>query len=104
MPLVYITNRGPHDYSEAKQFGELIYCTDGSLNKFDTAQMYRELNDAMHDSCEDDYILITSLASVCCIACAIFAAKHQCLNLLIHKGDSYIVRQLYFKDQTSGNY
>jgi len=65
--------------------------------------MYRELSEAMHDSQDDDYILITSLASLCCVACAIFAAKHQRLNLLIHKGDGYVSRELYFKGLTSGN-
>ena len=100
MPLVYVVNRGPHDYTDAKRFGEIIFCTTGSLDKFDTAQMYRELAESMHDSQPEDYILLTSLTSLCSIACAMFAAKHQCLNLLLHKGDGYLVKSLYFKDNS----
>ena len=98
MSLVYVVNRGPHNYDDAKQFGEIIYCTDGKLDKFDTAEMYRELNEAMYDSQAEDYILLTSLTSLCCVACAIFAAKHQRINLLIHKGDGYVMREIHLKN------
>ena len=91
---VYITNRGPHDYSGAKRFGELIFCTEGSLDKMDTAQMYRLLVDAMHDSEPEDYILIGSLTSLCCVATSIFAAKHWRINLLLHRQDGYQERTI----------
>lgn len=95
--FVYIVNKGPHDYSEAEKFGKIVFCTDGSMDRYDTAQMFREVQEALRDSCNSDYILLTSLTSLCSVACAIFAAKHKCLNLLIHKpGDGYIARQLVF--------
>ena len=96
MPLVYILNRGAHNYTDAERFGELIFCTDGSLDRYDTSQMYRELREAMLESHEDDYILITSLTSLCSIACAIFVSKHKALNLLIHKDSGYVERKLVF--------
>src|SRR5258706_3574252 len=98
MSLVYIPNRGPHNYEDALKFGNLVYCTVGSLDKFDTAEMFRELSDAMFDSVPEDFILLTSLTSLCSIACAIFAAKHQRINLLIHKNnEGYIVREIHFR-------
>lgn len=103
MAIVYIPNRGPHDYTDAERFGTLMYCTDGSLDKFDTAEMYRELCDAMHDSEPEDYIVLGSLISLCCVACAIFAAKHHRLNLLIHRTDGYTARSLYLNN-LQGNY
>lgn len=96
MPKVYITNRGPHNYSDAERFGELVFCTEGEVDKFDTAQMFRQLSTAFEDSIADDYILLTSLASLCSVACAIFAARHQQLNLLLFKGDGYLARSLFF--------
>lgn len=96
MPLVYILNKGGHNYSEAESFGDIVYCTDGNLDKFDTSQMYRELSASMADSDRGDYILLTSLTSLCSIACAIFAHKHACLNLLIHKDGKYRERKLVF--------
>lgn len=98
MPLIYIPNRGPHNYAEAERFGDLVYCTTGSLDKFDTAEMFRELSDAMFDSQPEDFILLTSLTSLCSIACAIFAAKHQRVNLLIHKNnEGYVKRELHLR-------
>jgi len=100
MAKVYIPNKGAHDYESAKRFGELVFCTDGVLDKWDTSQMYRELSSAMEDSCADDYIVLTSLASLCGIACAIFAAKHGKLNLLIHRADGYVARTLMLDNET----
>ena len=98
MPKVYVLNRGPHNYADAERFGTLVFCTEGNLDKFDTADMYRKLNDAMQDSQADDYILITSLTSLCCIASAIFSARHWRLNLLIHRSDGYVSRELYINN------
>lgn len=95
---VYIINRSAHDFSDAKRFGELIFCTEGTVERFDTSQMFRELSEALSDSQPTDYLLLTSLPALCCVACAIFAAKHQCLNLLLHRADGYIARSLYLKN------
>ena len=103
MKMVYIPNRGPHDYSEAKSFGQLIYCTEGSLDKFDTSQMFRELTAAMADAQPEDYILLTSLASLCSVACAVFAHRFGRLNLLIHRGQGYVERSLILINNPQGN-
>lgn len=101
MAKVYITNKGGHDYSAAEKFGELVFCTKGSLPRFNTAQMFRELSQAMKDSSPDDYILITSLASLNSVACALFAHKHGRLNLLLWQPDEgskgkYVERTILF--------
>ena len=100
MPKVYVLNRGGHDYAEAERFGELVYCTDGLIDKLDTSLMFRELSVAMKDSQPDDYILLTSLSSLCSVACAMFAAKHGKLNLLLFRGDGYVSRTLVFNNFT----
>ena len=97
--LVYVLNKGAHDYSDAVRFGELRFCTDGSMDRYDTNQMYRELSYAMGDSQPEDYILLTSLTSLCSVACAIFAAKHQRLNLLIHKDTGYVARSIVLNQE-----
>ena len=94
MPLVYVLNRGGHDYSEASRFGNVVYCTDGPLDKWDVSQMYREFSVSLATSEPDDYIVLTSLASLCSVACAIFAHMHGRLNLLIYKDGSYVERKI----------
>ena len=97
---VYVINQGAHDYTAAEYFGDIIYCTKGSVDRFDTSQMFRELLEALHDSQADDYILLTSLTTLCCVACSIMAAKHGQVNLLLFRGDAYVERTLYLKNIT----
>lgn len=94
MAKVYVVNRGGHDYSSAERYGTLVYCTEGQLSKFDTAQMFREVVAAMQDSNEEDFILLTSLTSLCSVASAIFAAKHKRVNFLIFQDGNYLERKL----------
>ena len=96
MSKVYILNKGAHDYSAAKKFGELVYCTQGQLGKWNTSQMARELEPHIASSNSDDYILLTSLATLCSIACSMFARKHGRINLLIFKDDGYVKRTVVF--------
>lgn len=103
---VYVLNKGPHDYSGAEKYGELVFCTTGSLDKDDISQMYRVFTDVFHESEPYDMILLTSLASLCSVACSVFVAMHGELHLLIHKGareDGYLERSLYFDDNTQGD-
>lgn len=102
MAYVFILNKAPHDYSDAERFGELVFCTNGPLDKLDLSQMYRELDRAFEDSQAEDWILLTSLTSLCVVACSIFVLKHERLNLLIHTREGYIERSLYFPTTLQG--
>lgn len=95
MAKVYVLNRGPYDYSDAERFGELVYCTEGSLDKVDTTHMYRLLLPFMKESIPEDYILLTSLTSLCCVACAMFSYYNGRLNLLVHTAGGYIPRTIH---------
>lgn len=96
---VYVVNKGPHNYQDAEQFGELVFCSEGTLDKLDTNNMYRELSSAMQDSIPEDWILVTSLATLCSVACALFAAKHGCVNLLVFHEGRYLPRMLNFHNE-----
>lgn len=91
---VYIVNRSGHDHSDAERFGELVYLTEGKMDRYNTNQMYRIFAEAFRDSEPDDYILPTSLNILCSTACAVFARKHGTLNLLLFKNGKYIERNL----------
>ena len=91
-PKVYIPNKGTHDYSTAQQYGELVFITQGSINKFALDTIYRTAVACMADSSEDDYLIISSLNSLCSICAAILARKHGRLNFLLFRRDRYIER------------
>lgn len=96
MSKVYILNNGGHDYSAAQEFGSPVICTEGVVDKKDTAQMFRLLSDALEYAQETDYILITSLTSLCCIAVGIMADRFGKVNLLIYEGGRYLPRTIVF--------
>ena len=94
MPKVFIINDSGHDYSEAKKYGELVYLTKGKVASYATTQHYRNFSEKMKDAKPEDYILITSLASMNCIAGWIIGTLGFPLNLLIYKDDRYVVRRI----------
>lgn len=94
MPKVYIVNRSGHDFSTAGRFGELVYLSEGEVDKLASNEIYRRFTAAMKGSKPDDYILITSLASMCAVAAACFAFKHGTLNLLLYERGRYVERCL----------
>lgn len=98
---VFVVNKGAHDYSKAERFGELVFCTDGTLSKFDLNQMYRELTAAMREAGPDDWILLTSLTTLCSVACAIFGRRFGRLNLLIFKDNDYVERRIILNDNAT---
>lgn len=91
---VYIVNKSGHDFDEAIPFGELVYLSEGMMDRYAITSMFRQFSEIMKDSHEDDYILLTGLASMGSIACAIFAYKHGRLNLLIFKNNKYLERRV----------
>lgn len=95
MPKVFIINNSGHDYSDARRYGELIYLTKGIVAPFKTNLHYRELSEKMKHATPEDYILITSLASLNCIAGWIIGTLGFPLNMLIYKENKYIVKKLY---------
>jgi len=98
MPKVFIVSDGGHDYSDAERFGELVYCTEGVIRKDDIAQMYRELNDKLALAEPGDYLLISSLTSLCSVAAAILGFQFGEVHFLLYKDGQYVSRDLILED------
>lgn len=94
MPKVFVVNDGGHDYSDAERFGELVFCTEHVIRKDDTAQMFRELSESLSWAQSDDYLLVSSLTSLCMIAAGIMGDKFGELHLLIFKDGQYVSRDI----------
>ena len=85
MSKVYIVNKSAHDFHNAEKFGNLIFMSEGRLNRFGTNDMMRKFSDAMRNSKEEDYLLPCSLNTANIMAAVVFANKHKRLNLLLFK-------------------
>jgi len=95
---VFIINKSGHDFSDAKRFGDLIYLSEGMIDRYAITSMYREFVGILKESNKDDYILLSGLSSMSSIACSIFAFIHGRLNLLIFRNDRYITRKIVLKE------
>jgi len=94
MATVYIVNNGGHDYSDANRFGRIQFLSAGPVSKFAVSKMYREFAMKLRESTDTDYILLTGLTTMACIACSCFAFLHGRINLLIFKNGKYVERKL----------
>ena len=94
MNKVFIVNKSAHDFSPAENFGEIIFLSEGPMNRYATNNMHRKFIDVLKDSSKEDYIVPCSLNVMNSIASAIFARMHGTLNLLLFKNGSYIERNM----------
>jgi hypothetical protein len=102
MAKVYVINKGGHDYSDAKRFGELHFLSEGPISKFAVSKIYREFAMQLRESTPNDYILVTGLTTMACIACSCFSFLHRGkLNMLLYKNGRYIERRLLLSDLLS---
>jgi len=102
MAKVYVLNNGGHDYSAAASFGEVIVCDNSPVRKDDVSQMFRQLTDNLQDFRACDYILVTSLTSLCMVAAGIIADRFGKINMLLFHNGQYVGKSLVF--ETSVNY
>ena len=95
MATVYVVNKGGHDFSSAKNYGKLVFLTEGHYSPFAVDKMYREMARKLKDSNPEDFILCTGLTIMNSIACSCFAMKHGGkLNMLLFRNGRYIQRTL----------
>lgn len=99
MKKVYIVNNGGHDYSDAERYGELNFCTSAALGKWDISAMFRELTVALEDAHPDDYLMISSLTSLCAVATAILADRFGEVHFLVYKDGKYLERDLILNNE-----
>lgn len=94
MAKVYVVNKSAHNFDPAKKYGELVFMSEGPVNRYATNNMARTFKEAMKDSNPEDHIVLCALNVMNSIACAVFAQKHGRLNLLLYKNGDYLERNL----------
>ena len=100
MKKVFVINRGCHDLSDAERFGELVFLSEGSINRYAVSNMYREFVQHLKESTKEDFLLITGLSVMSSLACAIFARMHGRINLLLYKASRMSEVEGYYVERT----
>lgn len=91
MPKVYVAGRESHDYSAAKDFGEVVQLSDsGPMDRYSVDSMYKKFAKELRASSSEDFIILTGLTVMSCIACSCFAYLHGRVNILLFKNNRYI--------------
>lgn len=86
---VFIVNKGGHDYTAAEQYGDLVFLSEGSVDKLAVGHMYRLMAEHLDSSSSEDYILLCGLPTMQAVATGMFAFKHKRLNLLLFWSGEY---------------
>lgn len=93
-PKVFVPNDSYHDYSGAKRFGDLVFITEGRVNRKNVNDITRKVAEALEEAEAHDFVVISSLSVINSITCAVMAMRFKRLNLLLfddHAG-SYFSR------------
>ena len=91
---VFIVSGSSHDFAPAEQFGELVYLSQGPMNRYGVNDMYRQFWDKMKDSSPDDYILVCGLAVMNAVAASIMTRLHGRINYLLYQKGGYLERNI----------
>lgn len=86
---VYILSNNGHDFSDAERFGDLVFLNISHFAKWDVSLLKEELIIGMQEALEEDLIVVSSLASHCCVATALMIEWFGRVNFLIYRNDRY---------------
>jgi hypothetical protein len=96
-PRVYVPSKSAHNFDDAKQFGELVYLTEGVLNRIQINNVYRIVAAALAGADRNDYLLITGPTTVNAVAASILGYRFGQVNYLIFDGYAgrYVSKPIY---------
>lgn len=98
MPKVYVPNRSFHDFKDAARFGELVFLTEGMVNRMNVNKITRQCMVAMKGATAGDFIVVSSLSIITAIASSLMAFAFGRINFLIWEDDHYIERNIVLGD------
>ena len=86
---VFVTNLTFHDFSPAREFGDLVIVTNGTPNLMNIEIIKAQIDRVLSEMVEEDYLLIAGSAMVSVL----------CLRYLFDKMHGTHVRLLYWNAQ-----
>lgn len=102
MAKVYVVNKSSHDFSPAADYGELVFLSEGPMNRYEANNMARQFLPYLLCSSKEDYLLPCGLSIMNMIAASIFVHLHGRLNILLYKNKVYKEINLVFDEAGKG--
>jgi len=81
-PVVWITNYAGHEFSLAKQYGELRYITKGYISFSSLDRLKFHIAGQLVESQPEDYLLLSGTIIICVIAAIVWFKMHKKIKLL----------------------
>ena len=103
MHTVFITNKSPHDFSDAERYGRIVFLTTGFIRQYSTDRIQemvlqgRVTDVGLVDSQPGDFLLISSLNILTAISSSVLAKRHGLVNYLLFKRGRYTDRTVLFR-------
>lgn len=89
-PKVYALTRQSYDYSQAEQFGDLIFVATTTLPKYDMRLQKTIISNGLKDITEDDYIILSGLPTYMSLAMFFVAKRLKKVKVLLWRYSEYI--------------
>lgn len=96
MSKVYILMDGGHDYSAAKEYGELVMVGLTPSMSYDTSRVFSLLSEAMREADGDDCIVVSGITTFCCIAVGFMVDWYQQANILLFSDGRYMKKTITY--------
>lgn len=98
-PKVWVVNWAGHDYSPAKEYGELNWLTRGYVSLGNLDRLFYTVAEAVSQTHKDDFLLPAGLAILNVVAAAVWLRIHGSIRILVwdQKHDHY--RELTFNGE-----
>ncbi len=95
-PVVWLVNKGGHDFADLERFGRVIPLTTGSVNIFNPDRLMVGMGHHIGMATESDYLAISGSPILNALAVAMWLAKFPHVNLLQHsiRQDKYVYLQV----------
>ena len=92
---VYISNMSKaHDYAKAAKFGAIRPITSGNYPIFKTTRLMEEIIEALSESTEDDYLLLSGSSVIAALCMLVWSQMHKRVAILLfdRRQDDYVER------------
>lgn len=103
MRKVFVVSGSSHNFSAARKWGELVFLSNGPMNRYAVNTMYINFYAAMKHSSPEDYVLICGLAIMNSVAASVMTSLHGKVNYLLFKKGEYLERNIVVPKLTIDN-
>ena len=91
-PVVWLTNKGGHDYTSLEKYGRIIPLTTGAINPFNPDRLMVQLGHHLSMAKKNDYVGVSGLPIVTALVVTMWLEKFPQVHLLQWsiRADKYI--------------